>query len=250
MYFNNYPSKPKKSSSKPKIHRRVITELDEPKPHNAVELKKPERLTSKPKFIDVYSKYLPKETNPPRKNFKIHIGRQEKLRTEPDEVRRGGSIGKATGQLGKYEVQGVAGKGTFGVVYVGVERGTGTKVAIKKVLQDRKYKNREQTILGLLEQRNVLSMRECFMTREGEAEYLNIVMDYFPLNLYQLIKRKEISPHLLKVYAYQMFRGLNYLTMMSIGHRDIKPQNILVDPERHLLVITDFGSAKQLTPSI
>lgn len=46
-----------------------------------------------------------------------------------------------------------------------------------------------------------------------------------------------------------MFRGLNYLSMLSIAHRDIKPQNILVDPDRHLLVITDFGSAKQLSPS-
>lgn len=74
-------------------------------------------------------------------------------------------------------------------------------------------------------------------------------MDYFSVNLYQLIKRKEVSSLLIKIYAYQMFRGLNYLSMLSIAHRDIKPQNILVDPDRHLLVITDFGSAKQLSPS-
>ena len=59
----------------------------------------------------------------------------------------------------KYEIEGVAGKGTFGVVYVGIEMNTGVRVAIKKVLQDRRYKNREQTILGLLKQSNVLSMR-------------------------------------------------------------------------------------------
>lgn len=42
----------------------------------------------------------------------------------------------------KYEVEGVAGKGTFGVVYFGVNRSTGEKIAIKKVFQDKKYKNR------------------------------------------------------------------------------------------------------------
>lgn len=42
----------------------------------------------------------------------------------------------------KYEIDGVAGKGTFGTVYVGHVRGTGKKIAIKKVLQDRRYKNR------------------------------------------------------------------------------------------------------------
>ena len=42
----------------------------------------------------------------------------------------------------KYEIEGVAGKGTFGVVYFGRNRLTGEKIAIKKVLQDKKYKNR------------------------------------------------------------------------------------------------------------
>jgi serine/threonine protein kinase len=42
----------------------------------------------------------------------------------------------------KYEIDGVAGKGTFGTVFYGHVRGTGKKVAIKKVLQDKRYKNR------------------------------------------------------------------------------------------------------------
>lgn len=37
--------------------------------------------------------------------------------------------------------------------------------------------------------------------------------------------------------------------MLSIAHRDIKPQNILVDRIKHKLIISDFGSAKQLNPS-
>jgi serine/threonine protein kinase len=38
--------------------------------------------------------------------------------------------------------------------------------------------------------------------------------------------------------------------MLSIAHRDIKPQNILVDKFKHLIVISDFGSAKQLIKGI
>jgi serine/threonine protein kinase len=45
-------------------------------------------------------------------------------------------------QNNKYEVDGVAGKGTFGTVYIGHVRGSGKKIAIKKVYQDKKYKNR------------------------------------------------------------------------------------------------------------
>lgn len=74
-------------------------------------------------------------------------------------------------------------------------------------------------------------------------------MDYFSDNLYQVVKKKEINPVLIKIYAYQIFRGLNYLKMLSIAHRDIKPQNILVDRVKHKLIISDFGSAKQLVAS-
>lgn len=74
-------------------------------------------------------------------------------------------------------------------------------------------------------------------------------MDYFPDNLYQAIKKKDITPISIKIYTYQMLRGLNYLAMISIAHRDIKPQNILVDNIKHKLIISDFGSAKQLVKS-
>lgn len=74
-------------------------------------------------------------------------------------------------------------------------------------------------------------------------------MEYFSDNLYQLIKKKEVTAILVKIYAYQTIRALNYLAMQSIAHRDIKPQNILVDRVKHKLIISDFGSAKQLVKS-
>ncbi len=149
----------------------------------------------------------------------------------------------------KYEIEGVAGKGTFGVVYFGVNRETGEKIAVKKVLQDKKYKNREHQILKMLNHPNNLAMKESFLTTEGEEEYLNIVMDYFSDNLYQLIRKKEVTPVLTKLYAYQIFRGLSYLAMLSVAHRDMKPQNILVDKNTQRVVICDFGSAKKLVKS-
>jgi serine/threonine-protein kinase MDS1/RIM11 len=57
---------------------------------------------------------------------------------------------------GKYEIDGVAGKGTFGTVFMGHVRDSGQKIAIKKVLQDKRYKNRELEILKSLKNQNVL----------------------------------------------------------------------------------------------
>ena len=140
----------------------------------------------------------------------------------------------------------MAGKGTFGVVYFGKNIATGKKIALKKVLQDKKYKNRELEILKEVKHANILEMRDYFLTSEGSEEYLNVVMDYYSDNLYQVIKKKEVNPLLIKLYTYQVLRGLNYLNMLSIAHRDIKPQNILVDRNTHKVVICDFGSAKRL----
>jgi len=45
------------------------------------------------------------------------------------------------------------------VVYFGVDRSTGERIAIKKVHQDKKYKNREHIILKMLKHPNNLQMR-------------------------------------------------------------------------------------------
>lgn len=64
------------------------------------------------------------------------------MKTEADEPTQKISSDASTMIVNKFEIDGVAGKGTFGTVYIGHLRGTGDKVAIKKVLQDKRYKNR------------------------------------------------------------------------------------------------------------
>ena len=40
---------------------------------------------------------------------------------------------------------------------------------------------------------------------------------------------------------YQLFRSLAYIHSQGVCHRDIKPQNLLVDPETAILKLCDFG---------
>ena len=45
---------------------------------------------------------------------------------------------------------------------------------------------------------------------------------------------------------YQVARSLAYIHQVGICHRDIKPQNLLLDPNTHVVKLCDFGSAKML----
>lgn len=74
MIFNKQVPKDKKSSSSKKVHRRVITEMEEPQGQFGFkkETKINDKYGSKPKFIDVYSKYVGKDSATQRKNFKIY----------------------------------------------------------------------------------------------------------------------------------------------------------------------------------
>ena len=58
--------------------------------------------------------------------------------------------------------------------------------------------------------------------------------------------KKVIPPILTKLIMYQLFRSLAYIHSQNICHRDVKPENILLDPETGVLKLGDLGSAKQL----
>lgn len=152
-----------------------------------------------------------------------------------------------------YTANQIIGSGSFGVVYQATIVETGELVAIKKVFQDKRYKNRELQILKELDHPNVVKLRQAFYTPGDTSDevYLNVVMDYVSDSLSKVIrsyyKQKITMPLILvKLYAYQMIRSLEYIHSLGICHRDIKPQNILVDTHTCILKMCDFGSAKKL----
>ena len=157
---------------------------------------------------------------------------------------------------GTFSILSIIGHGTFGVVYRAKEEKTGEIFAIKRVFQDKKYKNRELEILKELNHPNVINLKHYFYTKtekEGKEPeiFLNCVMDYFPQTLSRILSvnfqsRKQLDPFIAKLYAYQMMLSLKYLHSKGIAHRDIKPQNILVEPKKNKIKVCDFGSAKKL----
>ncbi|KAI9026089.1 kinase-like domain-containing protein [Hyaloraphidium curvatum] len=153
----------------------------------------------------------------------------------------------------------VVGNGSFGVVFQArlsaPSRMKGECVAIKKVLQDKRFKNRELQIMRLVEHPNICALRFFFYSNGEKADevFLNLMLEYVPETIYRAgrhyYKLKQPMPMLLiKLYMYQLFRSLAYIHSLGICHRDIKPQNLLLDSATGILKLCDFGSAKILVP--
>ncbi|CRG95349.1 glycogen synthase kinase 3, putative [Plasmodium gallinaceum] len=154
-----------------------------------------------------------------------------------------------------YRLGNIVGNGSFGVVYEAICLDTSEKVAIKKVLQDPQYKNRELMIMKNLNHVNIIYLKDYYYTesiKKNEKNiFLNVVMEYIPQTVHKYMKyysrnNQSIPIFLVKLYSYQLCRALAYLHAKLICHRDLKPQNLLIDPKTHTLKLCDFGSAKNL----
>jgi len=153
-----------------------------------------------------------------------------------------------------YAAERVIGNGSFGIVYQATAIETGETVAIKKVLQDRRFKNRELQIMKMLDHPDVVALKHSFLAKGEKPDdvYLNLVMEFIPETIHRTLrnhtKAKKLIPIMFtKVYMYQICRAISYIHSMGICHRDIKPQNLLLDPTTHVVKLCDFGSAKVLT---
>jgi len=157
-----------------------------------------------------------------------------------------------------YRPERAVGQGTFGTVMLA--RGENNeRVAIKKVLQDPRFKNRELQIMRMVRHPNVVKLVDYFYT-DGETHpeevYLNVVMEFLPETLHRVC-REHTKQHrfmpipLVKLLMFQLLRSIAYLHLPTVNvcHRDIKPHNLLVDSATGILKICDFGSAKQLSPT-
>lgn len=77
-------------------------------------------------------------------------------------------------------------------------------------------------------------------------------MQYLPENGYQSYRafyrhNRKMPLYDVKLYTYQMLRGLAWMHVFNIANRDLKPQNTLIDRMSGRAVLCDIGSAKKLS---
>jgi eukaryotic-like serine/threonine-protein kinase len=157
----------------------------------------------------------------------------------------------ATGRLfaGRYEIQESLGAGGMGVVYRAFDRQVGETLAIKAIRSD--VGQLDATLLERFKQELRLARRithrnvvRTFDLGEADGIYY-ITMEYVRgTTVSSLIKEAgRLDPAAALTIGKQICRALEVAHEAGIVHRDIKPQNLLVDPTGFLKV-TDFGIAR------
>lgn len=77
---------------------------------------------------------------------------------------------------------------------------------------------------------------------------LCLTFELMECNLYELYLKTTLNEQKVKLWMFQVFKGLDYLHSQGIFHRDIKPENILV--RGSLIKIADLGSCRRISSKI
>lgn len=94
---------------------------------------------------------------------------------------------------------------------------------------------------------NIIKIKEVIMELDdhGEIKYCNIVMPYIEKTLTQHIRDNKITDNQIIQYCKQLLSAVNHLHNNNIYHRDLKPDNILVQDGN--VYICDFGSSRNVS---
>ncbi|KAL7445944.1 hypothetical protein ACHAXM_011763 [Skeletonema potamos] len=145
------------------------------------------------------------------------------------------------------------GEGTYGSVFVGADKITGEIVALKRINTEEEENGfpitaiREVKILKALNHENIVKLKEIVTSKDQGDIPKNVFMvfEYLEYDLTGIIESPEIkiSQDHIKSWSKQLLKGVHYMHINKIIHRDLKASNLLIN-KRGELKIADWGLAR------
>ncbi|KAM7267858.1 hypothetical protein ACFE04_010024 [Oxalis oulophora] len=149
----------------------------------------------------------------------------------------------------QYEKVEKIGEGTYGVVYKARDRKTNETIALKKIRLEQEDEGvpstaiREISLLKEMNHGNIVRLQDVVHSEKR----LYLVFEYLDLDLKKHMDSTPDfakDPRVVKTFLYQILRGIAYCHSHRVLHRDLKPQNLLIDRRTNALKLADFGLAR------
>jgi len=140
------------------------------------------------------------------------------------------------------------GEGTYGVVYRAKDQKGQEIYALKKIRLQAEEEGipstaiREISLLKELNHVNIVKLYEVLHS----PKKLTLVFEYVEQDLKKIMDAadgKGLEMNLVKSFLYQLLRGVDYIHKSKVLHRDLKPQNLLINKD-NIMKIGDFGLAR------
>ncbi|KAL1956351.1 hypothetical protein VTO42DRAFT_7434 [Malbranchea cinnamomea] len=140
------------------------------------------------------------------------------------------------------------GEGTYATVFKGRNRQTGEMVALKEIHLDSEEGTpstaiREISLMKELKHENIVSLHDVIHTENK----LMLVFEYMDRDLKKYMDtrgdRGQLDYVTIKSFMQQLLRGIAFCHENRVLHRDLKPQNLLIN-NKGQLKLADFGLAR------
>ncbi|KAK9768099.1 cyclin-dependent kinase 5 [Basidiobolus ranarum] len=149
--------------------------------------------------------------------------------------------------MDKYQKIEKLGEGTYGIVYKAQNRETSDVVALKRIRLDNEEEGvpctaiREISLLKELKHPNIVRLYDVLHTEKK----LTLVFEYLDSDLKKFLDTYggDIDVFTIKQLMYQLLLGIAFCHEHRVLHRDLKPQNLLIN-KKNELKLADFGLAR------
>ena len=180
---------------------------------------------------------------PRRPKSEVFLDREENTRSKRYSAFGGNS---PYGKLEAYIKLEQLGEGSYATVFRGFSNLTNQVVALKEIrLQEEEGTPftaiREASLLKDLKHANIVTLHDIVHTKSS----LTLVFEYLRTDLSQYLEHHPggLSQRNIKLFMFQLLRGLAFCHARRILHRDVKPQNLLISSAGELK-LADFGLAR------